>query len=281
MSQMAATKATAPPAFTQSTPTRVAWMSATVALALALLILTAIVRANPASELDQRLLEDIGGWGDPALRGWYDFISEITGQRGALVTMALSVIVVTVVSKPNNGVAFALTLAIVGAADLLIGFALGLYAGVERPSPTSSSLAFPSGHVAYVVSASLMLLYVAMLRRARPATIALMVATTAFIIFSVSVARLAQEAHWPSDILGGYILGLIGPLVFIPIYHRLEVIRWVTPPRVGIDVPSPETADAIIAGSYGSAVVIEPSRGVALKYFDPPVALRFLYWISF
>lgn len=278
---MIATKPKTSPAFLKSASMRVVWVILTVALALSLLILTVLVRAYPESELDQRLLDQIGSWGDSPLRGWFDFLSLLTGQRGAIVAMGISVVVVTIIGKPNNGIAFALTLAAVGAADLVVGFSLGVFVGVERPDPESSALAFPSGHVAYVTSASLMLLYVAIVRRAKPAVLALMVAATVFLIFSVSVARLAQEAHWPSDILGGYLLGVLGPLIFIPVYHRLEKIRWVTAPRVGIDVPSPETANAIIAGSYGSAVVIEPSRGTALKYFDPPVALRALYWMSF
>ncbi len=261
---------------------RLLWMAATVTLAVALITLAALIRANPESEPDRRLLADIVEWGEESfLDDWYDLITAVTGARWAIIAMAASVVVAPIISKANNAVAFAITLVAIGAADLLAGFGLSHLAGVARPDPSSTTLSFPSGHVAYVVSAGILFVYVAYLRRAHPALIALIAAAALFVIFSVSVGRVVQEAHWPSDILGGYLLGLIGPLIFVPVYHRLEAMRWVTPPRVGIDVPEPDSADAVIAGSYGSAVVIEPSKGTATKYFDPPILMRLLYWASF
>jgi hypothetical protein len=117
----------------------------------------------------------------------------------------------------------------------------------------------------------MMLLYVGWLKRFPFTTLAGLALIFGFLVYSSGVSRIYQQEHWPSDVLGGYILGVLGPLIFIPVYHRLERIRWLTPPRVGLD----------IAGSYGSAVVIEPAKGVATKYFDPPVLIHLLYRISF
>ena len=258
------------------------WIVVTIFIAMALLVLAAIVRANPESELDRRLLEHIAEWGEEGLfDDWFDVATLFTGQRGALATMAASVVIATFLTRPNNAVAFAITLAAVGSADLLTGFALAEFVGVQRPALDSTALSFPSGHVAYVTSAGILVVYVALLKRAHPSLIVALAVAAAFILFSVSVARVVQYEHWPSDILGGYLLGLLGPLIFIPLYHRLESMRWVTPPVVGVDVPAPDTPDAIIAGSYGSAVVIEPSKGTATKYFDPPILMQALYQASF
>lgn len=258
-------------------------MALTVVAAISLVTLAAIVKANPESELDQRLLTNIGQWGKGLFGGglgdWYDLLANYTGQWPAVTAMFVAVLVTMLIGGANNGVALAMTLALVGTADLLAGYGLGWFAEVDRPTGGENS--FPSGHVAYITSASIMLFYVAWLRRFPTPVLVLLVLIQGFFIYSSGMSRLYEADHWPSDVLGGYILGLLGPLIFIPVFHRLERIRWVTAPRIGIDVPAPGSDDAITAGSYGSAVVIEPSRGTATKYFDPPVMLRALYWLSF
>ncbi len=254
-------------------------MATTIFVSISLITLAVVVRENPESEIDRRLLEEIGSWGADALGGWYEVMSRYSGQWPAVMTMFFAVFVAMVIGRANNGVALAITLALVGTGDLILGLALGEFVAVDRPEGGERS--FPSGHVAYITSASIMLFYVAWLKRFPLPVLAVLVPVFIFLMFSSGVARLYEVAHWPSDVLGGYLLGVLGPLVFIPVYHRLELVRWVTAPRVGIDVPAPESPDAIVAGSYGSAVVLDPSKGVAIKYFDPPVMLRALYWVSF
>jgi hypothetical protein len=61
---MTARDTLAPPVFIRSMKVRWLWAAATVVLAVALIALAAIIRAHPESELDRRLLEQIGAWGD-------------------------------------------------------------------------------------------------------------------------------------------------------------------------------------------------------------------------
>ncbi len=261
---------------------RIAWVIATVFVAVALLTLAILVRENPRSDLDVEVLNSITDWADRGfLDDWYDILADLTGFRAAIAAMIVSVIVAPLVTKPDNVVAYLLTLTAFGVAYALANLAINEFVGVTRPDPSSDTLSFPSGHIAGVVTAGALMVYILLKRRAHPLLIATVTIVSLFILYSVAMARLVQEAHWPSDILGGVFMGVLGLLVFVPIYHRLERVRWMSPPKVGIDVPAPQSSDAIIAGSYGSAVVLEPSLGTATKYFDPPVMLRVLYWISF
>lgn len=254
-------------------------MALTVASAISLITLTVLVKANPESDLDQRLLDEISTWGAGLLGDWYKLMADYSGQWPAVFTMFAAVFVAMLIGKANNAVALAATLALVGSVDLLVGYGLGWFAEVERPD--GGEMSFPSGHVAYITSASIMLFYIAWLKRFPAPVLLVLIPVFGFLMYSSGVSRIYEAAHWPSDVLGGYILGVLGPLIFIPLYHRLEQVRWVSAPRVGIDVPAPESPGAISAGSYGSAVVIEPSKGTATKYFDPPIMLRALYWLSF
>ena len=260
----------------------IVWISATLVVALALISLTLLVRANPRSDIDVEILGAVSDWADGhGLDDWYDLVALVTGFRAAIAAMVASVIIAPLITRPNNVVAYVLTLFAFGLTYALADLALKEFVGVARPDPNSDALSYPSGHVAGVVTAGILFVYLLARRRAHLLLILSTTVVSIFVVYSVSIARLVQEAHWPSDILGGYLLGALGPFVFIPLYHRLERIRWLTAPRVGVDTPLPLDPEAIIAGSYGSAVVIEPSRGTATKYFDPPVMLRVLYWISF
>lgn len=265
--------------FVHGRAVRLAWMTLTVIAAVSLITLAFMVRANPESQLDQRLLDDIGSWGASALGGWYNFISSYSGQWPAVLMTFGALLVTLLVTRMNVAISVAITFGVVGAAGVLAGLILGLIAGVDRPGGGENS--FPSGHVTFVTTASILLLYLAWHKRFHPIILGSLIPLFGFLMFSSGISRIFQADHWPSDVLGGYILGVLGPLFFIPLYHRLERIRWVTAPQVGVDVPAPESPDAIIAGSYGSAVVLEPSKGTATKYFDPPVMLRALYWVSF
>jgi undecaprenyl-diphosphatase len=196
--------------------------------AAALLALAILVRVNPRSELDVEMLGTIAGWAEGhSMDDWFDFVAVITGFRAAIVVMVASVIVAPLITRPNNTIAYLLTLLVFGVMYMLCDLALKEYVGVTRPDPNSDALSFPSGHVAGVVTAGVLLVYILVRRRAHLLLILSMATLSIFTAYSVTLARLVQEAHWPSDILGGYIFGVLGLLIFIPIYHRLERVRWI------------------------------------------------------
>ena len=78
---------------------------------------------------------------------------------------------------------------------------------VDRPRPNSDFPGFPSGHVTAITAFSVVVLYLAgregVSRPWRLALLALLGALTAL----VSLARIYLYAHWPSDLLGGLLLG--------------------------------------------------------------------------
>ena len=119
--------------------------------------------------------------------------------------------------------------AAVGSAGLW--FLVNPLVGRPRPSPDLVEVAvqiptgsFPSGHVVNLTAIFGFLIYLALLlvydRWRRRALVALLAVPIAVIGF----ARIEDGAHWPSDVLGGYMLGWLWLALTIWLYGRGR--RW-------------------------------------------------------
>ena len=85
---------------------------------------------------------------------------------------------------------------------------------VDRPRPLTTSAgdllttaSFPSGHVARAVVA--LGLFALVLGRHRPSLQAPFLALASAFLVALAIARIASGEHWPSDVLGGLLLGAI------------------------------------------------------------------------
>jgi hypothetical protein len=78
---------------------------------------------------------------------------------------------------------------------------------VERPRPSGFSVGFPSGHTTAAAVFAVIALYLVSRECPRPtAGLPLQVAALAMMIL-VGWARIVLHAHWPTDVLGGFLLG--------------------------------------------------------------------------
>jgi undecaprenyl-diphosphatase len=78
--------------------------------------------------------------------------------------------------------------------------------GVARPRPEAMSYGFPSGHATAAAAYVGALVYLS--ERLRPGRRAAVRALAVLVMVLVGVARVMLRAHWPSDVLGGFALGL-------------------------------------------------------------------------
>jgi|KBSSwiStaDraftv2_1062776.scaffolds.fasta_scaffold41132_5 membrane-associated phospholipid phosphatase len=78
---------------------------------------------------------------------------------------------------------------------------------VDRPRPSGFALGFPSGHTTAAAAFAVILIYLASRARLHPATrLSVQVIAVATMLL-VGWARIVLRAHWPSDVLGGLLLG--------------------------------------------------------------------------
>lgn len=78
---------------------------------------------------------------------------------------------------------------------------------VARPRPRGFHWGFPSGHVTAATTFVVIMLYVLSRERVSPAARILLLVASVALVGSVGYARVILNAHWPSDVLGGVLLG--------------------------------------------------------------------------
>ncbi len=88
-----------------------------------------------------------------------------------------------------------------GAVEQLFKFLVG------RPRPRGFHAGFPSGHVTAAATFAVLLVYLLSRERPSPAVRASLLALAIALVGSVGYARVILNAHWPSDVLGGVLLG--------------------------------------------------------------------------
>ncbi len=142
------------------------------------------------------------------------------GAGGALLATGLLVAVALAGRREWRPAAFCLL--IVGGVPLLSGLMHGL---IHHPRPEAGfvvvdSNGFPSGHTSNAAAAGLaaiLLLWPRVGSTGRVVTLALASAVGIF----VGLTRVALLAHWPSDVLGGWLLAL----AVVPLAARLMMSR--------------------------------------------------------
>jgi undecaprenyl-diphosphatase len=150
---------------------------------------------------------------------WVDVAHVVTraGDGLPLLAAALALSAVLLMRKRYGHAAF-----LVLAAALTQLAWLGLRAAVGRIRPVDNHVgletpAFPSGHAVHAATTALVactLLWPYLGRGARWVAVAL----AALFTTAVGASRVVLLAHWPSDVLGGYLLAIV---LVLPLAYRL------------------------------------------------------------
>jgi membrane-associated phospholipid phosphatase len=151
----------------------------------------------------------------PHLEEPLGFFARVFAALGNPIVATLCVVIVWVLIDDDLGPRYGvLVLVAVGAVAIN-----ALLKAILGPTPLEMSVRgsfasgnFPSGHVVYITSLCGLLGWFALARGHR-ATFATML----LLILSMGPFRILDGAHWPSDILAGYALGLAWTIVVLVI----------------------------------------------------------------
>ena len=101
------------------------------------------------------------------------------------------------------------------------------------------------------------------------------------LILSVGFSRIFEQAHWPSDVAAGYILGGLALMTLIPLFLWVQRRSWVSRVDQREDPAILGCESCRIERSIASIVVLDPDAGTATKTYNPPGIVRLLYWLGF
>ena len=198
------------------------WLWAAVALLLgALALFAAFYDRFPADERIAHAIQDIDV---PAFGGFVDFVN-VLGDAWLYIPLGLALTGALALRREGSeAVLVLLTFVPRGANSLLKDW-------VERPRPSdelvevpadASGFSFPSGHtVGTAALFGLLFFLLPVLVPWRPLRWALQVGCL-LVVLAAGPARVYVGAHWPSDVLGGYLLALLFLVPVLVVYRTLN-----------------------------------------------------------
>jgi undecaprenyl-diphosphatase len=199
--------------------------AAIAAIGLLLVVALAVLIERGATlELDLAL---IGALRDPSLLAPLAFLQPLTelGSTGVVALVAVLLLVVGLVAgRPRIGLAAAVT---IGLAALING---GAKLVVDRVRPdllppivVEPGYSFPSGHAALSMVAYGIVAVLFARQRGLPRWLRVVgIALAAVLVAGIGVSRVYLGAHFPSDVLGGWLLGAVIVLLFASVTRAVR-----------------------------------------------------------
>lgn len=139
-------------------------------------------------------------------------IASLVGDTPAIIAVAaVSFVALRVVTRRWRASVFVLAamvgeVSIFSSATIVVDRARPTVTHLDGSPPTSS---FPSGHTAAATTMYGLLAIIAVTYAGRTAVRVLAVAVAVVIVVSIGVSRLYRGMHYPTDVLGGVLLGLL------------------------------------------------------------------------
>ena len=176
---------------------------------------------------------------------------------------------------------FALVGAVVGGVAYGSDFTIGEIVGRSRPLDASSDSSYPSGHVfASTVLfgvVGFLAVYYGLKKQLLIPSLTILLA----LALAVGFSRMFLQAHWPSDVAAGYLLGAFWTQVLATAIVYARGVSWLSSPKQASEVAVLECESCRIASSIASTVVLNPEEGTATKVYKPPGLVKLLYWVAF
>ena len=176
------------------------------AVAVASAIGARFLHAYPGDVLISQWVQS---WQRPGVTAFMEAVSEV-GRSALLFGLAITVTVLLFARRRNRE-------GLVGAgAVVLLALVPLLQRLVDRPRPSAglvgldqplSGLGFPSGHAYQAIVLFGALIYLATTLIGRTWLRRLTQVSLTFLILAIGISRVYLGAHWPSDVVGGYLIG--------------------------------------------------------------------------
>jgi len=210
------------------------------ASAAAFLALLCLVLGDwgPLHRADEALSAQFRAYGTASPRA-VAAIRVVTDLMGTVAYLTVGLAATVLLAAGGRRRPAGLTAAVTAAVPVLWTVMHGV---LHRPRPADGfvdidSNGFPSGHTAHAAAAALLAGLLLWPRLGRPGR-ALLVALGALLAVGIGLTRVALLAHWPSDVLGGWLLSLaVVPALAL-------AFRRGAPPRVSDPTPGPRSRPA-------------------------------------
>ena len=183
------------------------------------------LRAVPANIVDREVLIWVDGGAVSFLDGTMDFVSWFTDLRPRLVLGAIGIAVIALTGRYRLAVAVTAAIAVTAVPINVVDLVGGIVVGRARPNGASFA-AFPSGHTLGTIVQFGVGIYLMVRLAWHRRFILVTVIALAVPMVLVGPARVLTRAHWTTDVLGAYLLGVTSLIVVVLVIESVE--QWLT-----------------------------------------------------
>ena len=257
------------------------WMATAGVLAAAFVLLTLAVVDGGIPSQDRTVLAWVVELDVPLLAGFSAVVSGATSNYPLMVAGVAGIVALWLLGMTRAALGFLLVGGVVGAVAYGSDFTVGELVGRARPLDVSSESSFPSGHVFGSTVLFGILAWLAIYNKLSKRVLIPLVGFLLAMILAVGFSRMFEQAHWPTDVAAGYVLGAFWIIVLSTAFAYVRRVPWLISPRQAAELDILDCESCSVESSIASNVVLDPKRGTATKVYRPPGLIRLIYWLSF
>jgi len=188
--------------------------------------LTDTLESETLARYDNQIQDSIIAYRNPGLTQYFKFVTEVGDVKGYLIVLVIVVLISAVVFKRWK---------YVGQVTLVLFLAtvsnMMLKRAIDRARPgiehlvSVETLSYPSGHAMSAMAFYGFLIYLFYKFKMNPFLKTTVIMLLSVLILSIGISRIYLGVHYPSDIVGGFIAGLIWVFFCILLFNLIEVFR--------------------------------------------------------
>lgn len=188
--------------------------------------LSSLVKGDLLGTFDESVFSEIHSYRTPLLNTYFIFVTDIGDIQGYAVILVICALVVIFTTKR-----WALLYEVTSVLLLATISNVLLKRAYDRARPdlehlvTVKTLSYPSGHAMSSMAFYGFLIYLVYKSTLKVWMKTIIIAISFVLILSIGTSRVYLGVHFPSDVLGGWIAGLIWVVFCILIYNLIEIFR--------------------------------------------------------
>ena len=218
-----------------ASPAVVLWLVAAAVLAASLVLLAIAIENDPVPSQDQTVLDWVVSRDYPLVSGLSEGVTFLTDNR---TSFALGLLVITffwLIGLSRAAVGFAVVGGVIVVVAFLGDTILGEIVGCSSPLD-ERQVSFPSGHVFGSTVFYGFWGFLGVHYRLKKKILIPLLGLFFALISAVGFSRMFEQAHWPSDVAAGYLLGGLWLLVLIPLFLHFQKVSWLSSAKQTVDL---------------------------------------------
>ena len=188
--------------------------------------LTDTLESEMLNKWDTKVTDYVISFRTPALTKYFMFVTDVGDLYGYLVVMGLFICISYFVFKRWKYVAQTALVLLLAAISNVI---LKRFIDRARPSiehlVSVETLSYPSGHAMSAMAFYGFLIYLFTQFKMNRILKVVAILFFAFLLLSIGISRIYLGVHFPSDIAGGFIAGLIWVIFCILLFNVIELFK--------------------------------------------------------